>query len=174
MNDELQMVREFMSAFGQALPNSPGMPDGSVQCLRFKLCTEESKELGDAQTLAEYLDAVCDLQYVTLGAAAAAGFDAETLKKAFAEVHRSNMSKLWRETEIESMRDADIASVQMPDGTLRYVVKNRDGKVLKSPSYSPPNLRQFLAAKPAPSIDDEIDRRRLDRHFGDQHAEGRP
>lgn len=48
MKAELQMVREFMRAFGQAVPNSPGMPDGSVQYLRHRLCTEESKELVDA------------------------------------------------------------------------------------------------------------------------------
>lgn len=174
MNHQLQQVREFMLAFGQLCPAKPQMPSVSDQHLRWKLCAEEAKELGDAVDLIAYADAVCDLLYVVLGSAISAGIGADTLGKMFSEVHRSNMSKLWRDTEIESMRDADIASVQMPDGTLRYVVKNKDGKVLKSPSYSPPNLRQFLAAKPSPSIDDEIDRLKLDRHFGDQHAEGRP
>lgn len=161
MKAQLQMVREFMRAFGQRTPNSPEMPDGSVQYLRHSLCAEESKELGDARNLEEYLDAVCDLQYVTLGAAAAAGFDAKTLDRAFAEVHRSNMTKLWTQEEIQAVRFGDnTTSLGDQSGgqfdnrytvtdtgintPRRYVVTRQDGKVIKAPGYTPANLEQLI------------------------------
>jgi predicted HAD superfamily Cof-like phosphohydrolase len=67
------------------------------------------------------IDAICDLLYVTYGAAIALGIDVEPF---FAEVHRSNMSKLGL------------------DGKPIY---REDGKVTKPSSWSPPNLRAVLA-----------------------------
>ena len=70
----------------------------------------------------ELLDGLADLVYVAYGCALECGFD---LDAALAEVHRSNLSKL------------------MPDGT---VLRRDDGKVLKGPNFTPPDLRA-LAGK---------------------------
>src|SRR6056300_1010291 len=68
----------------------------------------------------EVSDALTDLLVVIYGAGHAFGID---LDQCFLEVHRSNMSKLGE------------------DGKPIY---REDGKVLKGPNYSPPNIAQFL------------------------------
>jgi predicted HAD superfamily Cof-like phosphohydrolase len=68
------------------------------------------------------LDALTDLQYVLDGTYLSLGL-ASLKGKAFDEVHRSNMSKLGA------------------DGKPIY---REDGKVLKGPDYSPPDLGQFI------------------------------
>lgn len=68
----------------------------------------------------EILDAICDSIYVLIGLALKMGFN---LDAAFREVHRSNMSKLGE------------------DGKP---IKRDDGKVLKGPNFTPPNLKPFI------------------------------
>lgn len=71
-------------------------------------------------------------------------------EKAFAEVHRSNMAKLWTDEEIESslanpnhkMAGYNFSLVQQEPN--RYAVTRQDGKVMKPPTWTPPNLKQFL------------------------------
>ena len=72
------------------------------------------------KNLVEIADALTDLLYVTYGAGHAFGID---LDKCFTEVQRSNMSKLGE------------------DGKPIY---NEDGKVMKGPNFSKPNLKQFI------------------------------
>jgi predicted HAD superfamily Cof-like phosphohydrolase len=67
-------------------------------------------------------DAIADLLYVTYGAALTFGIP---IREVFAEVHRSNMTKL----------DAE--------GNPVY---RGDGKVMKGPSFSEPDLMPLLAA----------------------------
>jgi len=66
-------------------------------------------------------DAIADLLYVVYGAALTFGIPTAEV---FAEVHRSNMTKLG------------------DDGLPIY---RDDGKVLKGPHYSPPDLAPILA-----------------------------
>lgn len=66
------------------------------------------------------MGAMRDIVYYIDGVGKALGYD---LDGAFAEVHRSNMSKL---------------------GDDGKPVKRIDGKVLKGPSYTPPNLAPFV------------------------------
>lgn len=150
-----------MRAFQQSTPEKPGMPPASIQHLRWALCAEEAKELGDAADLTAYLDAVLDLLYVVHGSALAAGISTLTLTEGFKEVHRSNMSKLWTENEIQAVRNGEnltslgdcrgnfdnrfeVIQTDAP-GDKRFILKRRsDGKVLKSPSYSPANLKPLL------------------------------
>lgn len=141
MTIETSKVREFMRSFGQRTPDFPMMPDGETQRLRWLLIQEEGKELGDANDLVEYLDAVADLLYVVLGAGVAAGFSAELMEKAVAEVHTSNMTKFWLEDEVAAM-PANWSASQV-DG-CRYVVRDNNGKVRKSPSYQPANLKPLI------------------------------
>ena len=72
------------------------------------------------RNLIEIADALTDILYVTYGAGHSFGID---LDKCFAEVQRSNMSKLGK------------------DGKPIY---NEKGKVMKGPNFFKPNLEQFI------------------------------
>lgn len=118
-----EAVGEFMNTFGQEVKNDPDWPDEAIQKLRLELIAEELEEMWDAienQDLVSVADALTDILYVTYGAGHAFGID---LDKCFAEVQRSNMSKLGE------------------DGKPIY---RDDGKVLKGPNYSEPDLKSIL------------------------------
>lgn len=118
----LNRVAEFHAAFGHPINECPQLGEFKLAKLRLDLLREELGELAGAvlaEDSVEILDALCDLQYVLDGAFLALGF--HQLKEAgMAEVHRSNMSKLGE------------------DGKPIY---REDGKVMKGPNYSPPDLR---------------------------------
>lgn len=137
----MEFVREFMRQFGQPIPEQIEMPCPLTQNLRYRLIDEEAQELRDATNLIEYLDAVGDLLYVVYGAAIAAGFTAHQIEATVYEIHRSNMSKLWSADEIDSI-PADCRASHVGDG--RYIVRRNDGKVIKSPTYSPANLQPII------------------------------
>jgi predicted HAD superfamily Cof-like phosphohydrolase len=112
-----------MNAFGQEVKEEPEFPDESTQQLRIELIEEELDELKEAieaKNIVAVADALTDILYVTYGAGHAFGLD---LDRCFAEVQRSNMSKLGA------------------DGKPIY---REDGKVLKGPDYSEPNLYEIL------------------------------
>ena len=116
-------VKTFMKTFGQETKVKAEFPKEKIVKLRYDLIHEELKELQNAMTtrnLKEIADALTDLLYVTYGAGHAYGIN---LAKCFAEVHRSNMSKLGQ------------------DGKPIY---NEKGKVMKGPNYFEPNLKQCL------------------------------
>lgn len=119
-------VREFHEAYGLPVKNQPDLGDQRTNDLRIELLREELEELKealDANDPVEALDALTDLQYVLDGAYLSLGF--HLLKDvAFAEVQRSNMSKLGA------------------DG--KPVVRESDGKILKGPNYSAPDLKSVL------------------------------
>ena len=135
------MVREFNAMFGIKEAPHATLPAPEIHNLRWRLIDEESQELRESVNLVQYLDAVCDLFYVVHGAALVAGFSAQQVEDAFAEVHRSNMSKLWSADEIECIPGGCFSS-HAGDG--RYIVRRNDGKVIKSPSYSPANLQPII------------------------------
>lgn len=137
----MELVREFMRTFQQYVPNAPIMPDPVTQNLRYRLIDEEAQELSEATNTKEYLDAIGDLLYVVYGAALAAGFSPHQLDAAFQEIHRSNMSKCWSDDEIDCI-PADSRSHRVGDN--RHVVRRNDGKIVKSPSYSPARLEGYL------------------------------
>jgi predicted HAD superfamily Cof-like phosphohydrolase len=116
-------VKTFMKTFGQETKVKAEFPKEKIVKLRYDLIHEELKELQNAmetRNLKEIADALTDLLYVTYGAGHAYGIN---LDKCFAEVQRSNMSKLGQ------------------DGKPIY---NEKGKVMKGPNYFEPNLKQFL------------------------------
>jgi|TARA_R100000030_G_scaffold5328_1_gene3643 predicted HAD superfamily Cof-like phosphohydrolase len=116
-------VKTFMKTFGQDVKDSPELPDKETISLRIELIAEELNELWDAcenKDLVEIADALTDILYVTYGAGHAFGLD---LDACFREVQRSNMSKLGE------------------DGKPIY---REDGKVLKGPDYSEPDLKKTL------------------------------
>ena len=116
-------VRTFMETYGQEVNTKPSFPDEKIVQLRYDLINEELDELSSAikdRDIVEVADALTDLLYVVYGAGHSWGID---LDKCFAEVQRSNMSKLGK------------------DGMPIY---NEHGKVMKGPNYFKPNLKQFL------------------------------
>ena len=116
-------VKTFMEKYNQEVKNTPAFPDDTIIQLRVDLIKEELKEFQEAikdKDLLEIADALTDILYVTYGAGHSFGID---LDKCFAEVQRSNMSKFGN------------------DGKPIY---NKQGKVMKGPNYSKPNLKQFM------------------------------
>ena len=118
-----EKVKEFMVAFGQEVQEYPNLPPEEVVDLRLDLINEEVGELCEAverDDMTEIADALTDILYFTYGMGAALGID---LDKCFEEVQRSNMSKLGE------------------DGKPMY---REDGKLMKGPNYSPPDLTSVL------------------------------
>ena len=116
-------VKNFMRVFGQEIKNKAEFPEEKVVKLRYELIKEELLELDQdikEKNVIEVADALADILYVTYGAGTAFGID---LDKCFDEVHNSNMSKLGK------------------DGKPIY---NKDGKVMKGPSYYKPDLKKLL------------------------------
>ena len=118
-----ESVGQFMKTFGQDVKTIPEIPDAETTDLRLELIAEELNELYDAmqeKDIVAIADALTDILYVTYGAGHAFGID---LDKCFTEVQRSNMSKLGA------------------DGKPIY---RDDGKVMKGPDYSEPDLKGIL------------------------------
>jgi predicted HAD superfamily Cof-like phosphohydrolase len=116
-------VKNFMNIYEQEVKTKPSFPSEKIVQLRYNLIKEELDELSAAikdEDIVEVADALTDLLYVVYGAGHSFGIN---LDKCFAEVQRSNMSKLDN------------------DGKPIY---NENGKVMKGPNYSKPNLKQFL------------------------------
>jgi predicted HAD superfamily Cof-like phosphohydrolase len=123
--DALPLVAEFHRVYGQPIHDQPHIDDSDLNTLRFKLIAEELAELGVAlaeRDAVEVLDALVDLQYVLDGAFLSLGFH-RMKAEALAEVHRSNLSKLGE------------------DGKP---VLRADGKVIKGPAFSPPDLASIV------------------------------
>jgi len=116
-------VKIFMQTFGQMVRTKPQFPDDKTMQLRLDLIKEELSELEEAmktKNLKEVADALTDILYVTYGAGYAYGID---LDQCFKEVQRANMSKLGKDEK---------------------PIYNDQGKVMKGPNYTPPNLKQFV------------------------------
>lgn len=140
------LVAEFHNTY--AMPDrirdhQPTTLDYERLDMRMSLIAEEAAELfqavygGEAETQVrdllahlpdlgerdpiETADALGDLVYVIYGMALESGIDLDAV---LAEIHRSNLSKL------------------MPDGSVK---RREDGKVLKGPNFSPPDIARVLA-----------------------------
>ena len=112
-------VGEFMESFGQEIKESPDFPTPEIALLRYNLIAEELDEFSQAvvkNDLTGVADALSDLLYVVYGAGHAFGIN---LDLTFNIVHASNMSKLGE------------------DGKPIY---REDGKIMKGPNYTPPDL----------------------------------
>jgi predicted HAD superfamily Cof-like phosphohydrolase len=120
----LLAVAAFHSAFGLPFHNLPTIDvPADLGALRVRLLAEEVDEFAHAvaaRDLVGIADALADVVYVAFGSAVTYGIDLDAV---FAEVHRSNMSKL--------------------DARGRPVLR-ADGKVLKSSRYTPPDIAGVL------------------------------
>lgn len=125
----IDCVEEFNRAYGVEAPTK----NYTAMYTQYRLVQEEYRELTQAVALygseqkhaaqLEILDAICDSIYVLIGLALKMGFD---LDGAFREVHRSNMSKLGE------------------DGKP---IKREDGKILKGPNFTLPDLTPYINSK---------------------------
>lgn len=120
MTKEQTKVQAWMLAIGQIAKRKPVIPTLKVAHLRHALIAEENDELKEAfikDDIVAVADALGDLLVVVYGAAVACGIDLEPV---FDEIMRSNDSKI-------------------KDG-----YKREDGKWMKGPSYTPPNLKPII------------------------------
>jgi predicted HAD superfamily Cof-like phosphohydrolase len=119
-----QMLREFHAAAGLPLPDRPtARPELGSQTGRAAIVAEELRELAtavEAGDIVEIADACADIVYGVIGTAVTYGIPFDAV---FAEVHRSNMTKV------------------RPGPP----VLNADGKILKGPNYQPPRIAELLA-----------------------------
>lgn len=133
------MLEEFHRTYGAAINIDIRSEKGiKLKELRESLIVEESQEVCSELFPVDYIPTdrgkleveavvniqkltkeLADLMYVTIGTAVTFGLP---LEEVFAEVHKSNMSKLGE------------------DGKPVY---REDGKVLKGPNYKEPDLEKF-------------------------------
>lgn len=72
-------------------------------------------------------------------------FGFERFSEAFSEVHRSNMSKLWSDVDLETTDKRFQEERWSAEATTGgFIMKRGDGKIIKSPSFSPADLRRFV------------------------------
>jgi predicted HAD superfamily Cof-like phosphohydrolase len=122
MNYE-QLVLEFHKIYGLTIGETPQLPEEEVRDMRRALIFEEVIEYIEAEDnddIVEIADALADLVYVCIGACISYGIPFDAV---FKEVQRSNMSKLGK------------------DGKPMY---REDGKVLKGPDFTEPDIRGIL------------------------------
>jgi len=127
MKKQLQQLWDFQSIYDQTRNTTPTLIEPDDYYLRYRLGKEELVEYLDAcnnDDLVEITDALADQLYILLGTMIAHGMQ-DIIGDVFNEVHRSNMSKLGE------------------DGKPIY---REDGKVLKGPNFSKPDIQQFLTA----------------------------
>lgn len=142
----LENVAEFHHAFGHPVEPAPTASTPELRELRVRLIAEELMELATALGVSIHVDAVDglssaltvtatpsghvdlvaaadalgDLDYVVQGGNLVLGLPGDAIAN---EIHRSNMSKL---------------------GADGKPVVREDGKILKGPNYSPPDIARVL------------------------------
>ena len=132
MNQEQKDLRDFHVFFSLTHKDTPTVPSEKDLRLRANLINEEAKEFDEAcalltkdpseENMTNAAKELADLLYVVYGAGVTFGIDLEPV---FAEVHRSNLTKVW------------------PDGTIHR--REEDGKIIKPPTYSKADVASVLA-----------------------------
>lgn len=125
---------------------------------------EDSKQQVDLSLIADGCE---DLKVVTEGTLVACGLvekehisygldlspEQEYRDPLFDEVMRSNNSKLWNSEDLEKEYPSGlpegwtfkiIAEHPEVEGVYAALVKDKDGKIIKPPSYSPPQLQPII------------------------------
>ncbi|KAK3177656.1 hypothetical protein K4F52_009561 [Lecanicillium sp. MT-2017a] len=128
---QLRCVEQFYRVFGRdAIRTTPAANIGLERArMRHKLMQEENQEYLDAAEsgdIVEIADALGDQLYVLCGSIIAHGMQ-DIIEDVFTEIHRSNMSKLG------------------PDG--KPVYREGDGKILKGPNYTRPDLKDIVESR---------------------------
>jgi len=152
--EALNSVTKFHRTFNHPILSVPQIPPKKRAELRLNLLKEELKELEEAvegDDVVEAADALCDLQYVLAGAILEFGMG-EKFAELFAEVQRSNMSKVCR-SEAEAQATVNHYKSQNQDAYFEkkddffLVYRKADNKTLKSINYSEVDLKSILEDK---------------------------
>jgi len=126
MKNKIAAVHAFHTAFGLGIEETPtAQLTKAKNLLRFNLMKEENEEYFEAANngdLVEVADALGDMLYILCGTILEHGMQ-HKIEEVFAEIQRSNMSKLGA------------------DGKPIY---REDGKVLKGPNYFKPDIQAIL------------------------------
>ena len=111
---------------------------------------------GKTPNIAQVADGLGDSNVINNGTANAFGIDMEPV---MAEIFRSNATKFWSYDEINATFSFPVWSkdfnARLKDnsefdhkirsvGNNRYIVFNKDDKVIKPPSYSPANIEKII------------------------------
>ena len=111
MKNQLEMVQEFHEIYKIGFNKTPVVDLGIIKNrLRFDLMKEENEEYLEAvekNDLAEIADALGDMLYILCGTILEHGLQ-DKIEAVFAEIHRSNLSKL----------DADGNPIYREDGKV--------------------------------------------------------
>lgn len=121
----VQWVADFHEKFNVPIYDGPTLPTTRRAMFRANILLEEVRELQQAMYDGDYAliaDGIVDCIYVLIGTAHEHGLGF-ILPELFAEVQRSNMSKL---------------------GADGKPVLREDGKVLKGPNFTPPDLESII------------------------------
>jgi predicted HAD superfamily Cof-like phosphohydrolase len=125
MKEFINKVEEFHNAFGIKNADSLTTADKDTQSLRLDLILEETQEYKEAceqHDIIGIADALGDQLYIIFGTILKHGLQ-DKIEEIFNEIHRSNMSKLGE------------------DGKPLY---REDGKVLKGPKYTKPDIKSII------------------------------
>lgn len=125
MKEQLKHVEDFHNAFGVPNGTTPELLDEEGFMLRYRLMEEENKEYLDAcweGDITGIADALGDQLYILCGTILKHGLQ-DKIVEVFNEIQRSNMSKLG------------------PDGRP---IMREDGKIMKGPNYTPPDMSKIL------------------------------
>ena len=114
LDDPFNKVHNFHIAFNHSCPEKPELLPKDRVAKRYSWMVEELEEFQAANSIHDQADAMVDLIYFALGTLVEMGVRPGQLLDI---VHSANMKKLW------------------PDGKVHY---GPDGKVIKHPSWSPP------------------------------------
>ena len=128
MIKQIQQVRKFHESFKQPVYDTPVIPNSERVALRHNLLIEEVQELNLAavnKDIIEVADGIVDCLYILFGTAHEFGLG-NLLTELFDEVQRSNLSKLDEKGN---------------------AIFREDGKVIKSPLFTKPNLEKIIFRK---------------------------
>lgn len=125
MKLELNRVKEWCEATEIKVETEPSLIPEERFRLRFNLMGEENTEYLEAcvaNDKEQIADALGDMLYILAGTALEHGMQ-DYMERVFLEIHRSNMSKMDENGK---------------------PIRREDGKILKGPQYSKPNLKKII------------------------------
>lgn len=125
MKNQLSAVELFHNVFNEKNGTEPQLINEETFLLRHKLMQEENNEYLEAcqkGDIVEVADALGDQLYILCGTILKHGLQSK-IEEVFAEIQRSNMSKLGE------------------DGKP---IRREDGKILKGNSYTRPDIKKIL------------------------------
>lgn len=142
----IDQVFLWRKSFGRKDPEVPTYEERSVYAEELKLIDEEYEELEAAifkGDKVKILDSILDLIWVILGLACKLGY-----KNIFARgwflVTKANLSKFWTEKEKVTYEkfigDRTDAYTFKPGPRGFYVAYDSNNKVMKPPSFTPPDM----------------------------------